>query len=473
MSMSEQDLHYLSITEAAGRIRERSLSPVELTRAHLERIEKLDSGLNSFITIFWDGALAAAQRAEQEIAVGQYRGPLHGIPLALKDLVYTRGARTTGGSKVLAAFVPDEDATIVQRLWGAGAVILGKTGMNEFAYGPTGENAHYGSVHNPWDRDRMTGGSSSGSGAAVAAGLAAGAIGSDTGGSIRIPASLCGIVGIKPTYGRVSRRGVLALAWSLDHVGPMTRSVEDCALLLNVLAGHDPRDPASAAVPVPDYTRRLRDGVRGLRIGVVRDYFFQRLDPEVRSAVEAAIPVMEQAGAQIEEVALPLAHQSSFISSPIIQSEASAYHLPFLRTRADEYSPEVRLRLLNGLAVTGTTYANGQRARALMTEQALALFERVDLLLIPMEPVPAPRLGEESITLDGRTESVGNALTRLARPFNLTGFPAISVPCGFTAAGLPIGLQIAGRPWDEATVLRAAYAYEQATPWHERRPEVG
>ncbi|MBI2886899.1 MAG: amidase [Chloroflexi bacterium] len=470
--MSADELFYLSIAEAAARIKAGALSPVELTQAYLARIERLDSQLNAYITLFWDEALAAARQAEEEVVAGHYRGPLHGIPLALKDLVYTRHVRTTGGSRVLSSFLPEEDATIVGKLREAGAVLLGKTGMHEFAYGPTGLNPHFGNVRNPWDAARMTGGSSSGSGAAVAAGLCAGAIGSDTGGSIRIPASLCGIVGLKPTYGRVSRYGVLPLSWSLDHVGPMTRTVEDAALFLNALAGHDPKDPASAREPAPNATAALGTGVQGLRLGLARDYFFSRVNPEVLAAVERAVALLEEQGASVHDVALPLVHQASFINSPIIQGEAATYHLPLLRSRWQDYSPEVRLRLLPGLAVTGSMYLNGQRARALMTQQALALFDQVDLLISPATSIPAPLIEEESITLDGRTETVSNALTRLARPFNMTGFPAISLPCGFTTGGLPVGLQIAGRPWDEATVLRAAYAYEQASPWRQRRPPL-
>ncbi len=469
--VNTEPLYYRPISELAPLIKTGALSPVDLTLAFRTRIEALDPQLNAFITLFWDGALAAARQAEQEIQEGLYRGPLHGIPVALKDLVYTRGARTTGGSKVLQGFLPGEDATIVDKFRAAGAIFLGKTGMHEFAYGPTGINPHFGPAHNPWSLGRITGGSSSGSAAAVAAGLCSAAIGSDTGGSIRIPASLCGIVGLKPPYGRVSRYGVLPLAWSLDHVGPMTRTVEDAALVLNAIAGYDPKDPASASAPAPDFAQGLRTGVRGLRVGVVKDYFFQRLDPEVGGAVLQAANILAEQGALVEEVALPLVHQASLISAPILQSEASAYHLPFLRARGEEYSADVRLRLLAGLAVTGPMYLNAQRARALMTQRALALLERVDLLLTPTTPIAATAFDEVSVTLEQRTETIANALTRLTCPFNLTGFPAISVPCGFTRSGLPIGLQLVGRPWDEAMVLRAAYAYEQSTGGQGSHPQ--
>src|SRR5512147_1614370 len=300
--MAADELTLLSIAEAGERIRRRTLSPVELTRAYVSRIQAEDAAARCYITVLRDEAPAAAAAAEREIAGGKYRGPLHGIPVALKDLVMTRGIRTTCGSRILKDWVPDADGTVAARLAEAGAILLGKLNMHEFAYGPTGVNPHYGTPVNPWGRDRMPGGSSSGSGAAVATGLCAGALGTDTGGSVRIPASLCGIVGLKPTYGRVSRAGVVPLAWSLDHVGPMTRTVTDAALLLQALAGHDPADPSTAAMTVPDYRRASDADPRGLRVGMVRDLFFERLDAEVRTAVEAAARTLEGLGIRIEEV---------------------------------------------------------------------------------------------------------------------------------------------------------------------------
>lgn len=467
------DVHYLSVTETAELIRTRQVSPMEVVRTYLDRTGSSD--LNAFMTVMKEPALAEARKAEQEITRGNYRGPLHGIPIAVKDLINVAGVPTTGGSRILADFVPSEDAPAVARLRTAGAVIFGKTCLHEFAYGPTGVNPHYGTPRNPWGADRVPGGSSSGSGVAVAAGLCAAALGSDTGGSIRIPASLCGIAGLKPTYGRVSRRGALPLAWSLDHVGPMARSVEDCGLLLNALAGHDPPDLGSADLPVPDFNATLSRGAAGLRVGILRDYFFENVDPEVANAVEAAAALLGTSGAKLEEIAFPLARQAAIINAPIIQSEALAYHLPFLRTRPGDYSPQVRQRLLGGLGATGVMYTNAQRARAVMVRRALELFQRVDILLLPTEPVIAPTMEEASrpngtVMAGDRTDGVVNALTRFTRPFNLTGFPAISVPCGFSSGGMPIGLQLAGRPWDEATVLRAAHAYQQATDWHTRHP---
>ena len=470
--MSTDDIHYLSIAETANRIWTDALSPVDVVQAYLDRIDQYDASYNAYQTVFREEALNAARQAEQDIRSGHYRGPLHGIPIGVKDLVYTKGGRTTAGSLVMADFVPDFDATIIEKLQAAGAIILGKTSVHEFAYGPTGVNPHYGTPRNPWGQDRLPGGSSSGSGVALAAGLTAGAIGSDTGGSIRIPAALCGIVGIKATYGRVSRYGVVGLSWTLDHLGPMTRTVEDAGLMLNGLAGHDPKDPASADLPVPDFTAGLRDGVSGLRVGVLRDYFFRSLDPDVQLAVEEAVRVLERQGAQIRDVTFPLASQIALINSPIIQSEAATYHLPKLRNNWEQLSTKLRARLLPGLAVTADIYLNAQRARALVVQQCLELMQDVDVLLAPTEPVGAPRIDDEFVTIQGRTEGVVNTLTRLTRPFNLTGFPAISVPCGFTAEGLPVGLQLASRPWEEATLLRAAFAYEQATEWHTKRPAL-
>ena len=467
-----EDLHYLSMSDAAGRIRSGVLSPVELTEAYLDRVEQKNGHLNAYITVLSREARAEAEKAQQEIRDGRYRGPLHGIPVGLKDLIATRGVRTTGGSKILDQWIPTEDAAVVTRLREAGAIILGKLGLHEYAYGATGVNPHYGTSQNPWDRGRMPGGSSSGSGVALAAGLCAGALGSDTGGSIRIPASLCGIVGLKPTYGRVSRKGVIPLSWSLDHVGPMARWVEDAALMLNAIAGYDPADRGSTNIPVPDFTEGIRDSIRGLRIGVPRNDFFQRLDQEISDKIEEAIGVLGRLGAKVQDIDLPLVRDASFVSGQVLTCEAAAYHEPLLKKHWDRYSTAVRHRLLPGLAVTGPMYLIGQRARALLMARARGALEEVDLLLAPTTPVAAPLLDEEAVNFNGRSESVVNILTRLNRPFNVTGLPAMSVPCGFTRTGLPVGLQLAGRAWDEATVLRAAFAYEQATEWHVTRPPI-
>lgn len=468
--MATDALTRLSIAEAGERLRRRTLSPVELTRAYLDRIRAEDAAARCYITVIEEHALAAAAAAEREIGSGEYRGPLHGIPIALKDLVMTRGIRTTCGSRILKDWVPDADATVAARLAEAGAILLGKLNMHEFAYGPTGVNPHYGTAANPWGRDRMPGGSSSGSGAAVAAGLCAGALGTDTGGSIRIPASLCGIVGLKPTYGRVSRAGVVPLAWSLDHIGPMTRTVTDAALLLQALAGHDPADPSTAAVAVPDYRRASDADPRDLRIGVVREAVFERLHPEVRAAVEAAARMLERLGVRVKDIRLPRIHHAGPATFAIITAESMAYHEPYLRTRASEYGADVRARLLTGQFVLATQYLKAQRARQVLRAEVDAVLASVDALLLPTTPIPAPRIDEREATVDGVREDVRAWLTRCTRPINLTGHPALSLPCGLTSEGLPVGLQLVGRHFDEATLLRLGRAYEAVSPLRDRQP---
>lgn len=468
--MAANELAALSIAEAGERIRRRALSPVELTRAYLDRIQASNVELRCYLTILAEQALAAAAAAEREIGSGRYRGPLHGIPIALKDLVMTRGIRTTCGSRILKDWVPEADATVVVRLVAAGAILLGKLNMHEFAYGPTGVNPHYGTPVNPWGRDRMPGGSSSGSGVAVAAGLCAGALGTDTGGSVRIPASLCGIVGLKPTYGRVSRAGVVPLAWSLDHIGPMTRTVTDAALLLQALAGHDPADPSTAAVEVPDYRRASEADPRGLRVGVVREVFFEHLHPDVRAAVEGAVRALEGLGIRVEEIRLPRLHHAGPATFAIITAESMAYHEPYLKTRAAEYGADVRARLLTGQFVLATQYLKAQRARQVLRAEVDGALSRVDALLLPTTPIPAPRTDEREATVDGVREDVRAWLTRCTRPINLTGHPALSLPCGLTGEGLPVGLQLVGRHFDEATLLRLGRAYEAVSPLRDRRP---
>jgi len=464
------DLTDLSIAEAAERIRRRALSPVELTEAYLDRIRRLDSTYGAYITLLEAEARAAAAAAEREIAAGSYRGPLHGIPVAVKDLIQTRGIRTTAGSTILREWVPTEDATVVRRLAQAGAILLGKLNLHEFAYGPTGVNPHYGTPRNPWDRSRMPGGSSSGSGVAVAARLAAAALGTDTGGSIRIPSSLCGIVGIKASYGRVSRAGVLPLAWSLDHIGPMARTVADAALLLGALAGKDPADPSTVALPVPDYREALRGEVRGVRLGLPRELFFQHLDPAVEAAVRGAARLLEGQGATVAEVSLPAMSEASAASYAIIATESMAYHAPLLRRHAPAYGADVRTRLLAGQYVLGTQYVNAQRVRQVIRAELEAALRKFDALLLPTTPLPAPRIEEREAAVDGISQDVRAWLTRCTRPFNLTGSPALSLPCGLTPAGLPVGLQLVGRMFDEATLFRVGAAFEAVSPMRGRRP---
>jgi aspartyl-tRNA(Asn)/glutamyl-tRNA(Gln) amidotransferase subunit A len=466
------DLFFASMTELARLIATKAVSPVEVTRAHLDRIAALDGGLHAYITVCGDAALEAARAAEAALAAGQPLGPLHGVPYALKDLYDTAGIRTTGGSKVLADRVPAADATVTRRLAQAGSILLGKLNMVEFAYGPEGLNPHYGHARNPWDRatHRMAGGSSSGSGVAVAAGLAPGALGSDTGGSIRIPASLCGITGLKPTYGRVSRAGVLPLAWSMDHVGPMTRSAADCALMLGAMAGYDPADPSTSVLPVPDYTAALTGSVKGLRVGLLRPYFLEAAAPEVRAAVEAAAATLAQAGAVVDEVGLDTMPHVAAAALAVVGVEALAYHADLLRTRASDYDPDVLRRLRAGAYISGVHFVRAQQVRALVRADVDAALSRRDVLLAPGTPVAAPGVDERQVTLGDGPSDVRAALLRYTRPFNLSGHPVCSVPCGFTAGGLPIGMQLVGRPFDEATVLRAADAYQRLTDFHTRRP---
>jgi len=450
----------------------KQVSPVEVVRAHLDRIGAHDATLRAFITVCADAALESARAAEAELMTGHVVGPLHGVPWAPKDLYSTKGVRTTGGSKILADSVPGEDSTVVARLARAGAILLGKLNMHEFAYGPEGLNGHYGDTRNPWGADahRIAGGSSSGSGAGVAAGLAPGSLGSDTGGSIRIPASLCGITGLKPTYGRVSRAGVLPLAWSMDHVGPMTRSARDCALMLSVIAGYDPADPTTSVLPVPDYGAALTGDVKGLRVGLLRSHFTDAAAADVRAAVEASAKQLEQAGAVIDEVNLTQVVHAGTASAAIVAAEALAYHAAWMRSRPQDYQPDVRERLRMGAFVSGAHYVRAQQIRALVTREVDEALARRDVLLAPATPLVAPVLGERETTLGDGPSDVRAALLRCTRPFNFSGHPACAAPCGFTAGGLPIGLQIVGRPFDEATVLRVVDAYQRITDWHTRRP---
>ena len=468
------DLHWASVADLARLIATKEVSPVEVVRAHLDRIAALDPRLRCFITLTADEALEAARAAEGELAAGSSRGPLHGVPFALKDLFDTSGVRTTGGSKILADRVPAEDATVVRRLATSGAISLGKLTMHEVAYGPEGLNVHYGTARNPWDagEERIAGGSSSGSGVAVAAGLVPLALGSDTGGSIRIPASLCGITGLKPTYGRVSRAGVLPLSWSMDHAGPMTRSAADAALVLRALAGYDPADPTTSVLPVPDYTAALTGDVKGLRVGVLRVGFLDAAAPEVRDAVESAIKTLESLGARVDEVTLEHVGSVAAGAMAIVAAEALAYHAEWVRTRPADYQPDVIERLRAGAFVSGVHYVRAQQARALVRTAVDAALARRDVLLSPATPIAATRIGETEAAFGEGTIDVRSSLLRFTRPFNFTGHPACALPCGFTAEGLPLGLQIVGRPFDEATVLRAADAYQRVTDWHTRRPPL-
>src|SRR5436309_6262528 len=413
-------------------IKAREVSPVEVVQAHLDRIASLDGTLRSYITVMSDSALPAAKAAEAAATSGETLGPLHGVPVGLKDLYCTKGVKTTGGSRILSDWAPPEDATVVSRLAGAGAIVLGKLNMHEFAYGPEGLNPHYGSPWNPWDAvtHRICGGSSSGSGAAVAAGLCPGALGSDTGGSIRIPASLCGITGLKPTYGRVSRAGVLPLAWSLDHVGPMCRTAAECALMLGSMAGYDPRDPTTSVLPVPDYLAALTGTVKGLRIGLLRPFFMDGSAPDVTAAVESAARALEGLGAIVDDVRLDSVRHVAAASFAIVASEALAYHAEWMRTRSADYQPDVRERLKMGAFVTGVQYVRAQQVRARVRAEVDEALARRDVLLAPTTPSPAPVLGQTETRIGDAKTDVRSALIRLTRPFNFSGHPACSLPCG-------------------------------------------
>jgi aspartyl-tRNA(Asn)/glutamyl-tRNA(Gln) amidotransferase subunit A len=452
-----------TISTLSQRIRRKEISPVEVTNECLKRIEKFNSRLNAFITVTAQSALAEARTAEEEISRGNWRGPLHGIPIALKDLIDTAGVRTTSASALHENRIPSHDAEVVHRLRTAGAVILGKNNLHEFAYGGSSLVSHFGDVHNPWDTQRIAGGSSGGSVASVAVGLACAAIGTDTAGSIREPAALCGCVGLKPTYGRVSSRGVIPLSTSLDHVGPLAASVEDAAIVLQAIAGFDPADVTSAEVSVLDYVSGLKEDVKHLRVGIARAHFFEDLDPEVASAMEHALSGIESLGAQLKEVSLEISTDRT-----VQAAESYAYHAENVDKNTESYQAETIRRIRTGKDISAADYIQQRSALEHMRRNIREVFADVDLLIMPTTPMPAPTIAE----LKKNPEALRPAELRLlrnTRPFNVWGLPAISVPCGFTQNGLPIGLQIAGPHWREDLVLRLAYPYEQATAWHKRR----
>jgi aspartyl-tRNA(Asn)/glutamyl-tRNA(Gln) amidotransferase subunit A len=457
----------LPLLDVDAKIAAKELSPVEVTTAALDRLTAVEPELNAFVTVLADSAMAQAQMAEAEILRGDYRGPLHGIPVSAKDLFNTRGVRTSAGSRVLAEHVPDEDATVVTRLNEAGAILIGKNNMLEFAYAAV--HPDYGPTKNPWALDRSTSGSSSGSGAAVAAGVGFGSLGSDTGGSIRLPAAFCGIVGLKPTYGRVSRSGGVALSWSCDHMGPMTRTVADNAAMLTAIAGADPKDSTTGNVPVPDYLAALRTDLTGVRVGLSSAYRTPA-EPSVQAAVEEAIAELQRLGATIVEIELPPPSEAVPALIGLITSEATEFHLPWLRTRPEDYSPAVRERLELGLLIPATDYLHAQRVRRQLIDRALPAFADVDVVVMPTSPTAATPLGGDLSACDEADPELLAAAINFTGPFDLLGFPALSIPCGFTPGGLPVGLQLVAAPYDEAKLYSVAHAYEQATKWIDRMP---
>ncbi len=462
-----------TVESLAGAIREGKVSPVEATQECLGRIGRLDGKLRAFITVDEVGALETARRLEAEQRRGAWRGPLHGVPLAFKDLCFIRGLPTSCGTRTAEYFIAERDCTAVARLAAAGAVPLGKLNMTELAMGPFGDNAHHGHARNPWRTEHCAGGSSSGSAVAVAAGLALGALGTDTGGSIRLPAAACGIVGFKPTYGRVSRAGVMPLSWSNDHVGPMARTVRDCALLLQVVAGRDPLDATSSVQPVPEYLAALSGVIRGLRVGVPENFLFQGVHPEMEAAVRKAAEVIAGLGAQVSEVRLPDPQTMSDVCNIVSRSEGSTIHVRLLRERPHEVQPVVRARLEVGLQIPAYDYLQALRLRARLARAFITeVFAQVDVLIAPVIPEPAPPLDHATLGPVHELVARQGRFSRLTRPFNGLGLPALSVPCGFSSAGLPLAFQIVGRPFDEATVLKVGDAYEQAAAWTARRPPV-
>jgi len=459
----------VSVAALAARLRSGELSPREAVERYVARIEALDPLVNSYISLRADEALAEAAALERR---GGERGPVWGVPVGVKDVVDVEGAVTTAGSQLLADAAPaHRDAFAVGRLRRAGAIVLGKLNTHEFAYGASTTSPHFGPARNPWEPERICGGSSGGSGAATAAGLAAGTLGTDTAGSIRIPACFCGVTGVRPTLGRVSNGGVVPVSWTFDAVGPIARSVEDCALLLETIAGHDPADPSTVRLPVPRYAEALAGGVRGLRIGLVRALFRGAVDARVADAVTAAVGVLREAGAEVVEVEVPLLESLGTIQQAIQFPEATTAHLGRLRTRLADYGPDVRARLLVGLALPPTTYVLGQRARRLAAEAVRPVFEGVDVLAAPTMPVSPPPIGAETVEVGGQAIPYRLSVIPFNSPWSCLGLPVVSLPCGFVD-GLPVGLAIVGRRFAEETILRAGHAFQRETSWHEQRPPL-
>ena len=460
----------MSLTSVAQAIADRRVSSREVTQSCLDRIARWQPRLNAFMAIEAEAALAAADAADAALAKGARRGALHGVPLAHKDMYYEAGKVVTCGSRIRRDFVATTTSTALQRLKDAGSIRLGSLQMAEFAYGPTGHNSHYGAVHNPFALDRVTGGSSSGSGAAVAARLTFAALGSDTGGSIRMPAHFCGVTGLKTTVGRVSRAGAMPLSQSLDTVGPLARSAEDCALLLGLMAGADPEDPTAVAGPLPDYAAATTGSIKGLTIGVPTAFYVDDLDAEVAASLDATIAVLKREGANIVQVELPDQRQLSAACQLVLAVEAAAFHKRWMIERPQDYGPQVLMRLQNGLAIPGVLYLEAMRWRGPALAAHLAAVADVDAMVAPVAPVAAPTIAESDVGNSPDAEAVIQRLTRFTRPINYLGLPSLAIPAGFTRGGLPVGMQLVGRSFDEATLLRIGAAFQRAADFHDRVP---
>jgi aspartyl-tRNA(Asn)/glutamyl-tRNA(Gln) amidotransferase subunit A len=462
----------MSLISVAKAIAEKRFSSREVTQSCLDRIARWQPRLNAFMAIEADAALAAAGEADAALAKGNIKGVLHGVPLAHKDMYYDAGKVVTCGSKIRRDFVATTTSTALQRLKDAGTVRLGSLHMAEFAYGPTGHNAHFGAVHNPWNVDHVTGGSSSGSGSAVAARLTFAALGSDTGGSIRMPAHFCGVTGLKTTVGRVSRAGAMPLSQSLDTVGPLAQSAEDCALLMGLMAGADPQDPTAVAIPVPDYMAATKGSLKGMRIGVPTAFYVDDLDSEVARILDETIAVFKREGADIVQVELPDQRQLSSASQLVLAAEAAAFHKRWLIERPQDYGPQVMMRLHNGLAIPAITYLEAMRWRGPALSAHMAAVDGVDAVIAPVSPIPAPTITESDVGNGPDAEAVIQRITRFTRPVNYLGLPSLSIPSGFTRSGLPVGMQLIGRSFDEATLLQIGAAFQRATDYHARVPQL-
>ena len=463
----------MTLAAASAAVRTRAASSVEMVNACLARIERVQPTLNCFISIEAEEALAAAERADAEIARGEWRGPLHGVPLAHKDMFYRAGRVSTFGSAILRDYVAEYTSTVMARLADAGAVHLGGLNMAEFAAGPVGQNDHFGQVRNPWSADRIPGGSSSGSGAAVAARACFGSLGSDTGASCRLPGAMCGVVGLKPTYGLVSRHGALARCWSLDCIGPLARTARDAAMILQAVAGRDENDPTTARDGVPDYVAGLEGGVEGLRVGVPGNHLYPDVDPELRPVLEAALSALRDLGCELVDVDMPDPDRMYALTEVIHKCEAAALHDEWIRTRPRDYAISVRARLEAGYFLPATRYIQAQRLRPrVLSEFDEAVFACADVLFTPVTSIPVPRIEDVAITRSGDAPRIVETMTRCTRWVNYLGLPALSVPCGFTENGLPVGFQLVGRPFDESLLLRLTESYQSETDWHARTPPL-